>query len=63
MQSCNRFEREILGNILIDIDFSQYSCLAPRSLDEKRKEDKKQDVHEEENIKEDTRNAEEGEQK
>jgi len=43
--------------------FSQYSCLAPRSLDEKKKDDKKQDAHEEENIKEDTRNAEEGEQK
>jgi len=59
MQSCNRFGREILGNILIDIDFSQYSCLAPRSLDEKKKED----IQEEENIKEGTRNSEEEEQK
>ncbi len=32
-------------------------------LDEKEKEDKKQDVHKEENIKEDFRNSEEGEQK
>jgi len=47
MQSCNRFGREILGNILIDIDFSQYSCLAPRSLDEKKKED----IQEEEKAK------------
>jgi len=32
-------------------------------LDEKKKDDKKQDVHEEENIKEDSRNSKEGEQK
>ncbi len=32
-------------------------------VDEKKKEDKKQDVHEEENIKKDTRNAGEREQK
>jgi len=31
-------------------------------LDEKKKEDKKQDVHEEENIKKDTRNAGEREE-
>jgi len=32
-------------------------------LDKKKKEDKKEGVHEEENIKEDFRNSEEGEQK
>jgi len=32
-------------------------------LDEKKKEDKKEDVYEEENTKEDFRNSEEGEQK
>ncbi len=42
------------------------SCLCFEELgylDEKKKEDRKEDVHEEENIKEDTRNSEEGEQK
>ena len=75
MQSCNRFERKILGNILIDIDFSQYSCLAPSFslvteileelgyLDEKKKEDKKENVHEEGDMKEDTGKAGEREQK
>jgi len=44
---------EIIATILEELGY----------VDEKKKEDKKQDVHKEENIKEDFRNSEEGEQK
>jgi len=46
-------DQELIAAILEELGY----------LDEKKKEDKKEDVHEEENIKDDTRNAEEGEEK
>ncbi len=46
-------DQELIAAILEELGY----------LDEKKKDDKKQDVQEEENIKEDTRNAGEGEQK
>ena len=46
-------DEELIAAILEDLGY----------LDEKKKEDKKEDIHEEENIKEDIGNSEEGEQK
>ncbi len=46
-------DQELIAAILEELGY----------VDEKKKADKKEGVHEEENIKEDTRNAEEGKQK
>jgi len=46
-------DEELIAAILEDLGY----------LDEKKKEDKKEDIHEEENIKEDFRKAGEREQK